>query len=226
MNIGFYGDSYCATEHPSAWTNLLAKQLDATICDSGVPGGGLLQTALAWKKRKQPVDVAVICFTWRGRFYADPADWKWSFLKSPLQKPENKTQKDYDEFQGAFHAYYKWLFDQEEQDFHYERDLEWLMNLAAAHPETKFVYLPNNEYARTMCVDQFKGGALLDFTFEHISNNEPNSPGKQPCYDTRYCHMSVENNQQFANLLTDIVKNFYSHKNQIHVVDYSQFILK
>lgn len=226
MNIGFYGDSYSATEHPSAWTNLLATQLNATICDSGVPGGGLLQTALAWKKHKQPIDVAVITFTWRGRFYADPADWKWSFLKSPLQKPENKTQKDYNEFQSAFHAYYKWLFDQEEQDFHYERDLEWLMGLAQAHPETKFVFLPNNEYARKLCIKYFDSGVLLDFAFDYISNNELNSPGEQPCYDTRYCHMSPSNNQTVANLLTDIVQNFDKHNNSIYNIDYKQFNLK
>ena len=72
-SIGFFGDSFCASNQPESWCNILQEKLGASrIRCFGEPGRSIWSTFMSYNKlikTKSVPDISVFCWTEPYRLY-------------------------------------------------------------------------------------------------------------------------------------------------------------
>ena len=249
MKIGFYGDSYCDLqffhnsyylENPLAyprelktWPARIIDDFDSKILSSGLGGSSLFHAIATWKKdlvrfKENPYDVVIFTFSWWQRMYTPHEYFEPVFLAKAERRPlpvSEHADIDFEEISHGIDLYYKYFCQEDEQQFYYELSLKYILSLADQYPDTKFIFLPCNEFARNLSLKHFTKGVLLNFSFETLSNLEPGSPGIMPYMCGRPGHLNDHNHESFAALIAGIISNYQDHKNQILDPDFSKFDL-
>jgi len=234
-NIGLFGDSYVTSG--ALWTQFLSdKNPDWNVEVYGKGGSNLYSAIRSWEDRLREhgpeyYNIAVFTFTWARRLYSG-LDWRheqfcaFSEFRSYDQYPWDPAVIDdasQDEFNKTIPLYFKYIFDYQHNEFDHELEIKYILDLTKRFPYTKFIFLPNTELARGISKKHFHTGILLDFAFETVSNQEPDSPGVMPCTCTRPAHLNITNHRIVEQLMSNIIQNYQQYKNTVYPIDYNMF---
>lgn len=227
MNIGFFGDSYCDIiyfndpkyrQDPSSfgrehkpWPAKLLDDLSSPIFSSGLGGSCLYDSIKKWEydQYKDQYDVVIWSLTWHDRLYTSEY-FQPVFLARAERRPiPESTIPDvsFKEIDQGIDLYYKYFYYDDQQKFYYEQSLKWIFNLPNLYKNIKFIFLPCTEFARRLAVKNFDKGVLVNFSFETLSNLEPNSPGPMPIMCNRLGHLNDHNHECMTTLIKDIILN-------------------
>jgi hypothetical protein len=232
IKIGMFGDSYISLA--STWIKYLKEHnpyYDIKIYGKG--GANLYYAIRMWQttldqRQESSYDWAFFTLTWPERLFSIwPYRNEQFCARNEFRKFEKDctiiNEEDNQEFLKSIDLYYKYIYDTHWRDFDYEQEIRWIMELPEQHPKTRFVIIPNTEQSRIFAKKYHRGGILLDFAFETLSNLEPNSPGPMPVIDMdRNAHLNDHNHHKFAEIANQIICNT-SAKDAILPVDLNQF---
>jgi hypothetical protein len=115
------------------------------------------------------------------------------------------------------------MYDDRWTRFDYELEVRYILELPDRYPDTKFIFLPNTEHARSIAKKHFSKGVLVDLAFETVSNLESNSPGTMPMQDSRVGHLNQNNHRAVGELMHDIISNYQEVRDKIYQVDFDKF---
>lgn len=246
MRIGFFGDSYCDIVYfnnekyranPEAWGRQYkpwpAKLLDdygSPILSSGLGGSCLFDSITKWNNDnfKDTYNVVLWSLTWHNRLYTSDY-FQPVFLAKAERRPipiSDIPGVNYEEISQGIDLYYKYLYDDNQQKFYHEQLIKWILNLPTQYPNIKFIFLPCTEYSRKIAKNNFINGTLLDFSFETISNLEPNSPGAMPIMCNRLGHLNDHNHECMTDIIKNIINNYENFHNTLVKPDFSAFDLR
>jgi hypothetical protein len=148
---------------------------------------------------------------------------KWS---KDYQDPEIDNQEDYDQFKSSVDCFHQFIYDDDWARFRHGLEIQYIMNLPARYPATRFIFLPNTALSRDLAKQHHTRGVLLDFAFEDISNLESNSPGVMPVRnDHRAAHLSQQNHVIMADHIKKLIENYDLHQDSIIELKLSEFEL-
>lgn len=232
MKIGFYGDSYCDllwlndpkyrsdpvsfTERKNkTWPGRLIDDYKSEVISSGLGGASLFYAIRQWKGDVQrfngsPYDVVFFTFSWWQRLYTPHSNYDPVFLARAERRPIPESpdpEIDFNEVSTSIDLYYKYLCHGDQQQFYYELMVKWILDLPAQYPNTKFIFLPCTEFARTTALSYFSLGTLVNFSFETLSNLETGSPGIMPYACGRSGHLNDHNHEAFTTLMKELIDN-------------------
>lgn len=232
-NIGIFGDSY-AQEFGNWTTNLRSKINDGTVDALGKGGSNQFYSLMRWKWSVEEhgpdyYDYAIFTLTWHHRWfsvynYRNDQLCAFSELRPFESDGEIVDEETNQEFLDTIPKFYKYLYDDRWALFNHEQTVRYILqDLPQQHPGTKFIFIPNTQVSRAMAKKHFRGGILLDFAFEELSNRETGSPGPMPIKCGRPGHLNPENHERFANFMLRIIDNYSHNVNKILPVDLEQF---
>jgi hypothetical protein len=252
MNIGFFGDSYVdlywhrrpseyynrniiarPTRSEKPWSLRLLEDLHCPILISGLGGSNQYHAIHDWNNvhwSGQKLDVAIWTFTWHDRLYQDSEGWQEILSAGAERRNANGSVSEAEKIFQALDLYYEFLYNQDQALFLYELQVQWCLKLAELNPDTKFIYLPNTEIARDLCLKNFRDqgsatqdGILVNFAFETLSNKEPGSPGPMPIACGRIGHLNDTNHERFTAYVLDLIKNYEQYRHKVLEFDYGKF---
>ena len=245
MRIGLFGDSYCDLvyfeepeylENPTKWSRQdktwcgrLLDDLSSPILSSGLGGSCLYDSISKWENdpNKTTYDVVIWSLTWHDRLYTSEY-FKPVFLARAERRPIPESdipEVDYKEIDKGIDLYYKYFYYDNQQRFYHEQSIRWILSLPELYPNTKFIFLPCTEYSRKICLKHFTKGILVNFSFETLSNLEPNSKGPMPIYCPRLGHLNNTNHEVMASSIKRLIKNYTDLENTVVTLDLTKFDL-
>jgi hypothetical protein len=241
MKIGYFGDSYVdliwhhyADYHGGKiprkrkpWSLRLLEDTKSPIICSGLGGSNQYYAINKWfemEMSNQKFDYAIWTFTWFDRLYNRDINWQ-EVLSADAERRDAKVT-DAEEIKEAVVLYYKYLYSEEQLKFQYELMMRWCFELAEQNPDTKFIFLPNTEFARSIAPKHFTKGVLVDFAFETLSNLETDSPGIMPVNCGRPGHLNDTNHELMTKFIRDIMINYEDYRDQVLPFDYGSFDTK
>jgi len=252
MNIGFFGDSYVdlywhrhpghyynrdlgqrPTRDQKPWSLRLLEDLGCPILTSGLGGSNQFHAIDDWRKSQatgQKLDVAIWTFTWHDRLYSDVDGWQELLSANAERREASHEIENAAEIQKSIQMYYQNLYSENQALFLYELQVQWCLKLAEQHTNIKFIYLPNTEIARNLCIRHFcdrgpfiQDGILVNFAFETLSNRETGSPGVMPIACGRMGHLNDDNHDRFAAYVRNLIENYDQYRYQVLDFDYEKF---
>ena len=241
MKIGLFGDSYIdlmwnmypdhnPTREEKPWSYRLLDDMGSRILTSGKGGSNQFYAIKTWMEHfDYPFglcDVAIFTFTWENRMYSEiDAVRELMHAGAELRDYVEGESEFKHTVETAIHNYKTYLQSQEQQNFLYELMVKWILDLPRQYPNTKFIFLPNTEFARQTVLRNFKDGVMVNFTFEALSNLETGSPGIMPVNCGRTGHLRDKNHEAMTSLVKGIIKDYDTIKNTIIDPDFSKFDL-
>jgi len=245
MRIGFFGDSYCDLVYKHVdtprsykpWARRLVEDNNLECYSSGLGGSNQFYAINQWLQfveKNIRLDFAVFTFTWHDRLYSQSSFNQEIFSAiaekrdiGPIIKLLNtwdNVEIEYPEkVKLATEYYYDYLYNEEQSKFNYKLQLQYILKLPEKFPDTNFIFIPNTEFARTIALDNFTNGCLINFAFETLSNREKGSPGIMPINCNRVGHLSDRNNDLISIEFSKIVLNYTEYKDKIYEFDYNKF---
>lgn len=236
MKLGFFGDSYADLIWPSTttvlrqqmtWSGRLAHDLNAEVVASGLGGTNQYYAIKTWQSHltwpQGQCDYAVFTFTWRERLFHDNENVH-HVMRSWSERRHSDIEKT-SQVKSAIADYYEHLFSREQTDYVYELMLKEILALPKLYPQTRFIFLPNIEFARQLALKHFTKGVLLNFTFEALSNHETNSPGLMPIKCGRLGHLNDQNHEAMALTMANIINNYDRYQDQVVELDLHNYDL-
>ena len=245
MNIGLFGDSYIdliwhrhsgytPLPEQKPWSWLLLEDLGAPALTSGLGGSNQFHAINQWHQYSSvcKFDYVIFTFTWANRLYSRFPNWQiiWSaatelrdFTDQERQILRDLSEEKINEIKTAFDLYYTYVNSNDQNEFIYELMVQYCLKLPDQFPDTRFIFIPNTEWARPITQRHFGKGVLLDFAFETLSNRETGSPGPMQVNCGRPGHLNPTNHERFKNLIKDIIQNYSRYENQVYSVDYDIF---
>ena len=186
--IGFFGDSFCASNQPESWCNILQQKLGCKrIRWFGKPGrsiwGVFFQFNELIKQNKVP-DISVFCWTEPYRLYHP--ELILSIGTEPLEGVDPNVYKTLDN-------YWKYLHSAEKDNMAYEYALKYYDQNVLAKLKNKTIvqmwsFKPNTD------IKLFTGTLIDESMFEFSK-----SAGVKDGWGIGTInHMTVEQNQQWA----------------------------
>jgi hypothetical protein len=245
MKIGFFGDSYCDlvyfnndeyrsnsanwSRQYKPWSGKLLDDWQSPILSSGLGGSSLYDSVCKWNEDqfKDSYDVVFWSLTWHNRLYTSEY-FQPVFLARAERRPlpiSDIPNVSFEEIDKSIDLYYKYFYYDNQHRFYYEQTLKWIFDLPDQYKNTKFIFLPCTEYARNVSKTSFKEGILVNFSFETLSNLEPNSPGPMPMMCGRLGHLSDRNHECMAKLMTNLINGYSQLNGKIFDPDLSNFDL-
>ena len=222
MNIGFFGDSYVAFDHQDTWGRLLINELDMPTVLTGKGGSNQYHAIDQWLKLPHKPALAVFTFTWHHRLYH--SDFYWDEVCRAEAEARPLDAENLLPMAQAVKIYRENLYNDEYTQFCYDLMVRWILDLPRHYADTKFIFLPNTEYSRTLALQHFSRGVLFDFAFETISDNEPLSPGPVgQVHDMRPGHMNRHNNAVFKNIIKSVILDYPQYQDKVLEIDYRLF---
>jgi hypothetical protein len=242
MRLGFFGDSYIDVQHAvhsnfedkslytDTWSAKLLSDLNKEVLSTGFGGSSIYYAVSRWKEdlvkyKDQSYDYAIFTFTWDSRLYTD-RDYRSVYAAMAEKRDiDVNNEAELAKVLEATKLYYEYIHNDEQSKFNYELTLKWILDLPAQHPETKFIFLPCTEFARSTALKYFQNGTLLNFSFETLSNLESGSPCTMPCMCNRSGHLNEQNNTVFKDLIKHILFNYTDFENKVIDPDFTNFDL-
>jgi hypothetical protein len=240
MKIGMFGDSYI-THLKNSWiSHINSKSQDYNIETYGKGGSNLFyaidQFHHAVNRINKKYDVVVFTFTWHERRYSawpyrndqycafsESRDFTTSENADGVNDPRIYDAATNAEFIETIPKFYEYMYDDRWTRFDYELEVRYILELPDRYPDTKFIFLPNTEHARSIAKKHFSKGVLVDLAFETVSNLESNSPGTMPMQDIRVGHLNQNNHRAVGELMHDIISNYQEVRDKIYQVDFDKF---
>ena len=239
--IGFFGDSYVDMiwhRHPNAfpqkekqpWSMRLCNDSAYTSVSSGLGGTNQYYALRSWQKHLEDqagiCDYAIFTFTWEERLYHE--DERIQMLLRGAAERRVLTSDDIEyanRMKFAIHEYYDLLYSADAAVAFYKYITNEILCLPAQYPDTKFIFLPNTEFARKLVLQKFQQGVLVNFSFEALSNHETGSPGPMPIRCGREGHLNDRNHDVMKDFVKNIIVNYKNYKNQILELELDKFDL-
>jgi hypothetical protein len=236
MKIVFFGDSYLTHPLAASWTSYFEEINPDFTCAFYSKGGSNLFWAInRWHEylasNNFDCDIVVFSFTWPQRLYSSYPYRNEQFCAYSEFRQYTDFEPDpvivndltNKEFIDSIGLYYRYIHDNQQNIFHHELEIKYILDLPKRHPAVKFIFLPNTEMSRSIAKKHFENGILFDFAFETVSNREPNAPGVMPCVDSRISHLNDNNHRIFAELFSSVVANYSELQNKILPINLNQF---
>jgi len=191
--IGFFGDSFCASNQPESWCNILQEKLGTDrIRWFGEPGRSVWSTTFKFNKlieQNRVPDISVFCWTEPYRLY-NP-ELVLSLNTQPLEGVDPNIYKALDD-------YWKYLHSTEKDDMVYEYALKHYDQTILSKVDSEIVQMWSFKPFETVDKDtniELTTGTFIDesmFSFSKISAE------KDGWGIGTINHMTVEQNQQWA----------------------------
>ena len=185
--IGFFGDSFCASNQPESWCNILQQKLDARrIRWFGNPGKSIWSVFFQFNKlieQNRVPDISIFCWTEPHRLYHP--ELILSIGTQPLEGVDPNIYKTLDN-------YWKYLHNTEKSEIAYEYALKYYDQNVLSKVDKQIVQMwsfkPDKDIKLTT-------GTFIDESMFEFSKSAGVKDGWG--IDT-INHMTEEQNQQWA----------------------------
>lgn len=199
-SIGFFGDSFCASNQPESWCNILQEKLGcAKPRWFGQPGRSIWTTFMHFNnliKKDQVPDISVFCWTEPYRLYHPKLIL--SANTKPLEEVNPKIYKALDD-------YWKYLHNYDKDEMAYEYALQFYdQNVLSKLDKKKIVQMWSFRPFETAGKDagiRLTAGTFIDESMYAFSGGK-NSWGRGTIN-----HMTVEQNQKWADKVYGKIKS-------------------
>ena len=196
--IGFFGDSFCASNQPESWCNILQQRLGCDrIRHFGEPGRSIWSVFFKFNEliRKNRVpDIAIFCWTEPYRLYHP--DLILSANTEPLAGVDPAVYKTLDNFWKHLHSYDKDEMAYEYALRHYDQNI--LSQVQSQIIQT-WSFRPFETADKDAGI-QLQTGVFIDESLFAFSKNNKERDGWEP---GTINHMTVEQNQRWADRVYD-----------------------
>ena len=196
--IGFFGDSFCASNQPESWCNILQKRLGCDrIRHFGEPGRSIWSVFFKFNEliRKNRVpDIAIFCWTEPYRLYHP--ELVLSANTEPLAGVDPAVYKTLDNFWKHLHSYDKDEMAYEYALRHYDQNI-------LSQVQSQIIQMWSFRPFETEDKDagiQLQTGVFIDESLFAFSKNNKERDGWGA---GTINHMTVEQNQRWADRVYD-----------------------
>ena len=194
-SIGFFGDSFCASNQPEGWCNILQEKLGANrIRWFGNPGKSIWSVFFQFNKlieQGRVPDISVFCWTEPYRLYHPKLIL--SIGTEPLEGVDPNVYKTLDN-------YWKYLHSTDKDDMAYEYALKYydqnVLSKVNKQIVQMFSFKPNTDI-------KLSTGTVIDECMFEFSKGAGVKDGWGV---GNINHMTVEQNQQWADKVYEIMK--------------------
>ena len=199
-SIGFFGDSFCASNQPESWCNILQNKLGAKrIRWFGEPGRSIWTTMMKFNKlieTEQVPDISIFCWTEPYRMYHPEL-----IMTANTEPVEGIDPRIY----HALEDYWKYLQNYEKDEMSYEYSLRYYDQNILSKVKSEIVQMWSFKPVETNDKDagiKLQTGVVIDQSLMSFSKE-----GKDDGWRTRgiinECdlgvnHMTVQQNKQWA----------------------------
>ena len=194
-SIGFFGDSFCASNQPESWCNILQEKIGADrIRYFGYPGRSIWSVFFQYNKliqQNKVPDISIFCWTEPYRLY-HPRH-VLSANTQPLEGVDPNMYKALDEYWIHLHSYDKDEMAYEYALKHYDQNI-------LSKVDSEIVQMWSFKPFETADKDagiQLSTGTFIDESVYAFSG------GKNAWGKGNINHMTVEQNQQWAERVHD-----------------------
>ena len=186
--IGFFGDSFCASNQPESWCNILQQKLDARrIRWFGNPGKSIWSVFFQFNKlieQNRVPDISIFCWTEPHRLYHP--ELILSIGTEPLEGVDTNIYKTLDN-------YWKYLHNTEKSEIAYEYALKYYDQNVLSKVDKQIVQMwsfkPDKDIKLTT-------GTFIDESMFAFSK----SAGEKDGWGIgKINHMTEEQNKEWAN---------------------------
>ena len=193
--IGFFGDSFCASNQPESWCNILQQKLDCKrIRWFGNPGKSIWSVFFQFNKlikQNRVPDISIFCWTEPHRLYHP--ELILSIGTEPLEGVDPNIYKTLDN-------YWKYLHSTEKSEMSYEYALKYYDQNILSKLDKQIVQMwsfkPNTDIKLTT-------GTFIDESMFAFSK----TAGEKDGWGVGAInHMTAEQNQQWADKVYDRLK--------------------
>ena len=133
--IGFFGDSFCASQEPKSWCVLLAKKLNARIVHWGEPGKSIWTTMMKFNRLQQQNRLPEICiFCWTEPYRLYHPNLILSANTKPLPGVDPKVYEALDQYWKHLHSY-------EKDELSYEYAIKWFDQMILSKVDKKIIQM-------------------------------------------------------------------------------------
>ena len=196
--IGFFGDSFCASNQPESWCNILQQRLGCDrIRHFGEPGRSIWSVFFKFNEliRKNRVpDIAIFCWTEPYRLYHP--ELVLSANTEPLEGVDPAVYKTLDNFWKHLHSYDKDEMAYEYALRHYDQNI--LSQVQSQIIQT-WSFRPFETAGKNAGI-QLQTGVFIDESLFAFSKNNKERDGWGA---GTINHMTVEQNQRWADRVYD-----------------------
>jgi len=198
--IGFFGDSFCASNQPESWCNILQEKLGcATPRWFGEPGRSIWSVFMRYNKLieiNNVPDISVFCWTEPYRLYHPRISLTAN--AEPLDGVDPKVYKALDDYWVYLHNYTK-------DEMAYEYALKYYDTQVLSKVNSKIVQMwsfkPFETAGKDPCIELTSGTfineSMLAFSKQNKDAGWKSSGVFNQC-ELGINHMTVEQNQQWA----------------------------
>jgi hypothetical protein len=209
--IGYFGDSFCASDHHTSWCCLLAKQLQRQPIHFGQQGGSIWKTFLTIEQMQKEgtlPDTMFFCYTEPYRLYHP--ELQLSQGSEPLEEKHNEIYK-------AANLYYMHLRNHEKDDLAYRYALQWfdrevLKPLAREHEIIQMWSMDPADVSVSGMKIQLTTGlvineSILNFAYRYVDAG----PGFK--FDPTWGnHLSDKGNRDFASHIGNKIESYIKNE--------------
>ena len=208
--IGFFGDSFCASNQPESWCNILQQKLGyARPRWFGNPGTSIWSVFMQFNKlieQNRVPDLSIFCWTEPYRLYHPNLILSANTI--PLEGVDPKIYNALDE-------YWKHLHNYDKDELCYEYALKYYDQNVLSKVKKQIVQMWSFRPFETAGKDagiQLQSGLFIDesilsFSKTHSEDKSWMASGAVNKCDRGINHMTVEQNQQWADKVYEKKKN-------------------
>ena len=193
--IGFFGDSFCASNQPESWSNILQVKLGTNgIRWFGDPGRSIWNTMFKFNKliaQNRVLDISVLC--WSEPYSLYHPELILSLNTEPLEGIDPNIY-------NALDKYWKYLHSTEKDDMVYEYALKHYDQNILSKVDSEIVQMWSFRPFETAGKDagiKLNTGTFIDESMFAFSG------GKDNWSKGTINHMTIEQNQQWAERVYD-----------------------
>tara|TARA_R110000782_G_C14742973_1_gene406352 strand:- start:529 stop:1143 length:615 start_codon:yes stop_codon:yes gene_type:complete len=199
-SIGYFGDSFCASNQPESWCVLLAEKLGHEITHFGKGGASVWHTFMAYEKmikHDRLPDTLVFCWTEPYRLYHPEVPLAKGAV--PYPGPDQNLWK-------AADMYYVYLQNYRKDELAYQYALQWFDRKELPKSGKKIIQMWSMkpfELTNRGCDIELQTGEFIDESMLEFAwgGKTPEAGFK---FDINLAnHMTVEQNKEWANKVYD-----------------------
>ncbi len=203
-SIGFFGDSFCASNQPESWCNILQEKLGADkIRWFGQPGKSIWSVFFRYNdliRRGAVPDISIFCWTEPYRLYHP--DLILSANTEPLEGVDPNVYKTLDN-------YWKYLHSYDKDEMAYEYALRYFDQNILSKGDREIVQMWSFRPFETAGKDadiRLTTGKFIDESMFAFSKG-PEMATDPSWQDRHINHMTPEENQRWADKVYDTIRN-------------------
>ena len=202
--IGFFGDSFCASNQPESWCNILQQRLGCDrIRHFGEPGRSIWSVFFKFNeliRNNRVPDIAIFCWTEPYRLYHP--ELVLSANTEPLEGVDVNVYKTLDNYWRYLHSYDKDEMAYEYALRHYDQNI---LSQLRSEIVQMWSFRPFETAGKDAGI-KLQTGVFIDQSMFAFSKNKKD---RDSWGTGTINHMTVEQNQQWADQVYDAYKARY-----------------